>query len=303
MYELFKFDIVGNKYKITYLGDNPMFILFSVKLKGINIAVQSIRFEFKMKGHWFVPDLDYTGCVSLELKEFRTNKTLFEKIIDRSLNQKVKRQNIVCIGLNKTGTSSFVSSLQKLGFDKFLEAVAIQTISQDVHHGDLNSMFSTLENERYNLYNDVPYSFPKMYEKMYERRPDDVYVLTVRSDVSKWVKSVINFYPILKNKNVESWRDKSFMHTEFVNGETRYLLNHENPLYHSWGIEDTTNLEDKLSNVYLEHIEKTIQFFSNHKSNFIVVDVSKENELFRFCDWLNIKTENNNFEWVNKTIQ
>jgi hypothetical protein len=33
------------------------------------------------------------------------------------------------------------------------------------------------------------------------------------------------------------------------------------------------------------------------------VDVSKENELLRFCDWLNIKTENNNFDWVNKTIQ
>lgn len=301
MYELFKFDIVGDKYRITYLGEEPMFVLFSVKLRCINISVQSIRYEFKGKGHWFIPGLDYTGCVSLEIKEFKTNKTLFEKIIDRNLNSKVKRQNIVCIGLNKTGTSSFVSSLQKLGYDKFSEAIAIQTISQDVHHGDLNSMFSSLENERYNLYNDVPYSFPSMYEKMYQRRPDDVYVLTVRSDVSKWVKSVINFYPLLGHKNSELRRDKSFMHTEFTNGESRHLVNHENPLYHSWGIDDTTNLEDKLNKVYTEHNERAIKFFTNNRSNFIVVDVSKENELLRLCNWLKIETDNNNFDWVNKT--
>ena len=301
MYELFKFDIVGDKYRITYLGNEPMYVLFSVKLRCINISVQSIRYEFKGKGYWFIPNLDYTGCVSLEVKEFNTNKTLFEKIIDKSVNTKVKRQNIVCVGLNKTGTSSFVSSLQKLGYDKFSEAIAIQTISQDVHHGDLNSMFSSLENERYNLYNDVPYSFPKMYEKMYHRRPDDVYVLTVRSDVSKWVKSVINFYPLLKHSNSEMWRDKSFMHTEFSNGESRYLTNHENPLYYSWGIDDTRNLEEKLIKVYTDHNEEVIKFFSNNKSNFIVVDVSKENELLRLCNWLGIKTENNNFDWVNKT--
>lgn len=297
---LFKFDIVGDKYKITYLGDEPIYVNFTAKLKGVHVPAQTIRYKFKIKGEWFIPGIDYTGCSILELRNYETKEYLFEKVINPSINKKIKRQNIICIGLNKTGTSSFVSSVQKLGYDLSDEGLNFMTCVQDVLHNDLNSTYSLLENERFNLYDDMPYSFPLVYEKLYERRPNDVYVLTVRKDVETWVKSVIKFYPLLQNKSEEFWQDKSYMHYQWSNEKDDILLNNQSPLFHAWGIKETSNLESKLREIYLNHNQKAIEFFSKNKSNFIVIDVSKKNELKRLCNWLGVETKQNDFDWVNK---
>ena len=300
-YDLFSFEIVGKKYKINYLGLDPMYVMLSVKLKGIGVSVQSIRHEFG-EGSWFIPELDYTGCSILELRDFNTNEVIINKVINPIINGRVKNQNIVCIGLNKTGTTSFSSSLSKLGYNKFDEAMSFQTCSQDVYHGDYNRMFSVLENERYNLYDDMPFSYPRMYERLYERRPDDIYVLTIRDNVDKWVKSVINFYPLLVNNNLMEMQDKSYMYYEYCSGEVIKMGNQESVLFNSWGINDTSNLENKLTSVYLNHNSDAINFFNGKKSNFMVVNVSVENELSRFCNWLGIKSDINNFDWVNKRL-
>jgi hypothetical protein len=174
------------------------------------------------------------------------------------------------------------------------------TCVQDVLFDDLNSTFSILENERYNLYEDMPYSFPLLYEKIYERRPEDVFVLTVRNDVETWIKSVINFYPLLQNKTEKEWEDKSYMRYVWSNEKDDILLNNQFPLLDAWGIKDTTNLESKLREIYNTHNQSAIEFFSRKKSNFIVIDVSKKNELKRLSNWLGIETNQNDFDWVNK---
>jgi hypothetical protein len=297
---LFKFDIVGDKYKITYLGEKPFYVNFTAKLRGVNVPVQTIRYKFTIKGEWFIPGIDYTGCSVLELRNYETKEYLFEKVINPSINKKSKKQNIICIGLNKTGTTSFANSLEKLGFNLSPEGLNFMTCVQDVPYGDLNSTFSILENERYNLYEDMPYSYPFLYEKLYERRPNDIFVLTVRKDVETWIKSVIKFYPLLQQKSEKFWEDKSFMHYQWSNEKDDILLNNQSPLFHAWGIKETSNLESKLREIYLNHNQKAIEFFSKNKSNFIVIDVSKKNELKRLCNWLGVETKQNDFDWVNK---
>lgn len=297
---LFKFDIVGDKYKITYLGKPPIYINFSVKLKGLSVPVQTIRHEYQTKGEWFIPSIDYTGCAILEVRNYETKQYLFDKVINPVVSKKRKEQNIICIGLNKTGTSSFSESLQKLGYRLSPEGLNFMTCAQDVLFDDLNSTFSILENERYNLYEDMPYSFPLLYEKIYERRPEDVFVLTVRNDVETWIKSVINFYPLLQNKTEKEWEDKSYMRYVWSNEKDDILLNNQFPLFDAWGIKDTTNLESKLREIYNTHNRSAIEFFSRKKSNFIVIDVSKKNELKRLSNWLGIETNQNDFDWVNK---
>jgi hypothetical protein len=297
---LFKFDIVEDKYKITYLGEKPFYVQITAKLKGLKAPVQTIRYKFTVKGEWFIPSMDYTGCSILEISEFETKKYLFEKVINPSINKKNKGQNIICIGLNKTGTSSFISSLEKLNFKHPKEGINFMSCAQDVLHGDLNSTFSLLENERFNLYSDIPFSFPIIYEKLYEKRPNDVFVLTVRTDFETWVNSVINFYVNLQEKSKDFWEDMTYMHYKWSNEKDEILLNNEFSLYYAWGIKETSNLESKLKELYLNHNQKAIEFFSKNKSNFMVIDVSKKNELKKLCNWLGVETKQNDFDWVNK---
>jgi len=298
---IFKFEELEENYKITYYGQEPTDVAISAMLKCLDYPAQTIRFEFELYGQWFIPSLDFTGCQTLEIRERKTNKLLLTKVINPRFSKKNKKQNIVCIGLNKTGTSSFTHSLQNLGYQLAKEDLVFQKCVQDVYHRDFNSTFSILENERYNLYNDMPFSFPKIFKQIYKQRPHDVYVLTIRQSVEKWVKSVINFYPILQNELRDRWVDKSFFHLLLPNEDYRFLLNNETPLYDAWGITDNRDLETKLTNLYNKHYEDVVEFFSENKSNFRIVDVSKKGELKRFCNWLGIETQNEDFDWVNKS--
>lgn len=298
---LFNFTELETNYKITYSGKDPVDLAISAMLKGLDVPVQTIRFKFETKGQWFVPGLDYTGCQTLELRNRVTNELLFTKVINPKFSKKNKKQNVICIGLNKTGTSSFVSSLEKQGFQLAKEELIFMKCVQDVYHGDFNSTFSILENERFNLYDDMPFSFPNFYKQIYKKRPDDVYVLTVRRDVDTWVKSVINFYPILQNGTKDKWEDKSYFHLILPSEDYKFLINNETPLFEAWGLKNNNNLEENLRSLYNNHYEQTIKFFSENKSNFKIVDVSQEGELRRFCDWLGLKTDCEDFDWINKT--
>lgn len=298
---LFNFTELETNYKITYSGKDPVDLAISAMLKGLDVPVQTIRFKFETKGQWFVPGLDYTGCQTLELRNRVTNELLFTKVINPKFSKKNKKQNVICIGLNKTGTSSFVSSLEKQGFQLAKEELIFMKCVQDVYHGDFNSTFSILENERFNLYDDMPFSFPNFYKQIYKKRPDDVYVLTVRRDVDTWVKSVINFYPILQHGTKDKWEDKSYFHLILPSEDYKFLINNETPLFEAWGLKNNNNLEENLRSLYNNHYEQTIKFFSENKSNFKIVDVSQEGELRRFCDWLGLKTDCEDFDWINKT--
>lgn len=295
---LFKFQIIGDKYKITYYGENPINVLFTVKLRVTNTPIQTIRFGFNVPGNWFIPSLDYTGCSKLELRNLDTGELIFQKVIDPTISKKVKRQNIICLGLNKTGTSSFVSSLEKLGFISPGEPTLFHTCAQDYYHGDIHSTLSILENERFNLYRDLPFSIPKIYEEIYKARPDDIYVLTVRENVSKWLKSVVNFYEIM---NSDVIYDASFLDTTFPNHTRDLLLNSLAVQFEAWGLQSMEDKEKKLVELYERHNKDVIKFFSENKSNFIIIDVSKKNELERFCNWMNIESTQTDFDWVNKT--
>jgi hypothetical protein len=295
-YSDIEFIQVGDKYKILYKGQNKKYLVFTTILKGVETPIDSIRYEFNVRGEWFIPNLTYVGCSKIEIRDYLTSEYLFDKVIEPSLNRKVKKQNVICVGLNKSGTSSFVSSLNKLGFQRPYETILIQKCSADVYHDDIFSTLSLLNNERYNLFNDNPFSFPKFYEKIYQHRPNDIYVLTVRENTKKWVKSVTNFYYL--NSEFE---DKSYIETQHTNGNKTLLVNSLSPLFNSWNIRGKQNLEKQLTTIYEKHVEDTIQFFSTKKANFMVVDVSKKGELKRFCDWMNIPTESEDFDWVNKT--
>ena len=290
---IFKFDIVDNKYKITYWGDKPIQVYMSTKLIGLHSVHKTIRCKFETKGSWFIPILDYRGCSTIQIKNVDTDKILFEKLIDKSLSFLPNRQNVICVGLNKTGTSSFTSGLQNLGYSLFPKTDIYHFVTPDVYHGDFGSMSSALNNPQYNLYNDVPFSLPKMYEKLYLMRPDDIYVLTVRSNVDKWVQSVIRFY---RFDNYDS-----FIKTIFSDGSQQYFIGYLTSLFDSWDFKNSKNLEQTLAEVYTKHYNDSIEFFKD-KPNFRVVEIEKKGELKKFTNWLNIPNDVEDFPWENKTV-
>jgi hypothetical protein len=296
------FEILDNEIKFINRNDKEVKVFISPRLKGCLYPVQSILKSFS-PNEWFIPNIDYTGCCVVSVFDSETLKEIQRIVIPREFSKKSKSQNVICIGLNKSGTTSFHTGLQKLGYNLFPETTGHNVLLPDVYHNNFGTTISALENERYDLYQDMPYSLPNVYRKLYNFRPNDIYVLTVRNDVDNFVQSCLKFYKRHFDfgdiKKFDETLTFNFTHSSVVNIN---LINLWYAQFELWNITSFDNLEQKLKDVYNKHNDGVIDFFEKEKcSNFKVVNVSKQNEFKNFANWLGKETNENNFPWLNKS--
>lgn len=298
--KLFTFEILKSGIKITYNDNIPMNTTIGVKLRGLDVIVENVQHTFYQEGSWFIPNLDYTGCKYLTIFDNDKKVTKMDWLLPPEFTIRVKKQNLICIGLNKTGTTSFQNDTSdKLGYRYSYTYDGMSKVMSDLYHGDHRLLQSFLENPRYNAYKDIPFSLPKIYEKLYEIRPDDIYVLTIRSNVDLWVKSTMKYFGWLLQGNFGS----SEKILEVFRGpySDRYS-NFFEPVIKGWGLTSFDRLENKLRDMYLNHNENCINFFEkNNRSNFIVLDVSKDGEFKKFTNWLGVPNKVENFSLKNES--
>jgi hypothetical protein len=299
--DLFTFQTTPEKrLKFTYNGNKEITVLFTLFLRG-NREFHSTKFTFYTKDHWVVLPFSYIGCTHISLHDVTNDKHICKLLLPVEITKGIDKQNIICIGLNKTGTSSFTKDFIDLGYSFLPETHGILNILADVYHGDYHSLYSVLDNPLFNAYEDLPFSLPNIYKKIYEYRPNDIFILTVRENPEKWVKSVINYYPrFFKNEDSDF---NNFFYTYYTSLEKINYLNFDIPLLNSWGIKKTKDVEEHLKNVYEKHNKEVIEFFESKNSpNLIVIDVSKKGELKRLTNWLGVNNEKQNFTWINKSL-
>jgi len=295
---LFNFKVIGNNVKIIYNGNVKINVAITIHLRNLKSEVHTIKHRFEGKNTWFIPDFDYSGCNILSIYDLDNKQEILEWVIPITLSVKIKKQNIICVGLNKTGTSTLMYSLIEKGY-KFFEVIpAIQSICPDIYHGDYNSLYSILENERFDAYKDLPFSLPDVYKKVHERRPNDIYILTVRENEDKWVKSFMRYFSLhLSNSKDSTHNTSTIHHYTICNTFEKTLINWMAPLLSKMKIYNTENLEEKLIKIYRDYNASVIDYFKDNK-NFMVIDVSKNGEHKKLMNWLNIETKKNNFDHI-----
>lgn len=299
IHNLFSFEVLSNeKIKINYFGDSEIKVAISLILTGGNV-LHTARHTFPCKNSWFSPEFNYMGCTHISLYDLNNNKHILKWLVPKNLSTSIDRQKIICLGLNKTGTTSFQKDLEQLGYNFLPTNIGTLKVLPDVYHNDFNSLYSVLDNPKFNAYRDLPFALPNIHEKIFEYRPNDIYVLTVRQNADVWVKSVIKHYGWIINHKNSYISDELF---DYYDGpEIVRFSNFSKPLFDSWGVETFNDVENKLKNAYITHNNSVIKFFNERNvKNFIVLDVSKENELKRFTNWLRIKNDKKNFSWENK---
>lgn len=314
MQDLITYEILEDNIKITNISDRNIKIGLILRLQGNNAPISNYFHEFKYKGEWMIPFFDYTGCGILSVHEnlYKHEETglpvmreLLRIIIPKHFTNKSDKQNVICIGLNKTGTSSFTKDMLDLGYSLCPENISHQYAFPDAYHENFNSTMSLLDNPRFNLYEDLPFSLPNAYKKIYEKRPNDLYVLTLRNSVDDFVESVKNYYhKYFINENINNFNHRQYYHHNYFYVDNINLCGLHYAFFESWGIQNTDNLENKLKSVYNKHKEDVINFFdSKNNKNFIVIDVSQKSELKKLTNWLNIKNDKSDFSWENKNIK
>lgn len=296
--KLFSFEVIADKVKITYIGDKPLYLAITLVLRGGN-KLDTWRHLFQNKNHWFIPNIDYKGCTHISLYDIDNKKPLFDWLLPYEITQGIDKQKIIGIGLNKTGTTSFEKDLKELGYIFPPTSHGAIKVLSDIYHNEYHSLYSYLNNPRFTAFQDLPYSLPNVYKKIYQNRPNDLYVLTVRENADKWVNSVLNYYKWLINGKNINGNNEVF---EYFSGfESIFYSNFNVPTFKLWGLKSLDNLEKNLKEVYERHNNDVIDFFNKtNPQNFIVIDVSKDGELKKLTNWLGIENEQQNFSWENK---
>lgn len=93
-------------------------------------------------------------------------------------------RKVFCIGLNKTGTKSLAKCAKLLG----LRATGCdkRLLGKWVLHGDLSASISVAE--AHDFFHDWPW--PMVYKNMDRLFPGGAFILTVRSDPERWLRSL-----------------------------------------------------------------------------------------------------------------
>lgn len=289
----------NNKIKITYQGEKPLKVKLILLLSTIRIPVSNITLEFTQKGHWHIPNLDYTGCSILKLEYHSSH---LEYILPTKVTLPLSPQspNIICLGLNKTGTTSLKAGLESLGYNVMWESLGHQFINSDISNGDYSSLSSILQNPRFNAYQDLPFSLKGIYSKVFKIDPKAKYILTLR-DVDKWVNSTIEFYSAHLPYITDPFNNPHTYSQNYSGIENHITKNWNKLIFNSWGISSLDNIEEKLTNVYNSHIKEITNFFQQKNGNLYLLDVGKPNALKELANWLGKETQYLDFPWLNKS--
>jgi len=139
------------------------------------------------------------------------------------------RPKIFCVGLSRTGTTTFNAVMTKLGF---LARSGPSGLGLALHErGRFDDICAIAD--QYDCLCDLPY--PLLYEKLAERYPDSLFVLTTRSSEDKWLESLRALN--LRNGPTEAFRT-------------------------AYGCYEVAGHEDQLRDLYRSHNESVRQFFA-----------------------------------------
>lgn len=252
---------------------------------------------------WTIPEKSYmVNCSFIMVSIDGDDKNIISLLPNKNL--KNVRDKIICVGLNKTGTTSLTRNLKECGFitwDDGKPHHSLNFSNLPFNNRSIGNVVDLIEKTEVDFFQDIPFSCPGISERIINFYPQCRYILTKRNNAEQWVKSVKKFWPY-------NFKDDEFIPNPlkglefFVDGESAYNQTQLLNLFESWDMDNYEGtLDEKLSQVYENHNLSVKNALINNNCDWIEIDVSKKGELKRLTDWLGIDNDKEDFVWMNKT--
>ena len=221
----------------------------------------------------------------------------FEKHLRPILNiPKVKNKpKLFCIGFNKTGTTSLKTVFENHGF-----VIGNQWRGEKLLDHYLKSQFEPII--RYcrtgEVFQDIPFSLPGTYTYLERAFPEAKFVLSVRDTPEEWYLSLVRFHSKIFGKGkVPTSQDLKGHHYIHKGWVWKYIHGaYKTP-------EDDPYEKKQLINCYNAHNEAVIRYFADKPGKLLVINLKDKGAFREFCEFVNIKTDKNDFPWANKSSE
>jgi len=173
----------------------------------------------------------------------------------------MKKSKVICIGLQRTGTTSLGASLRYLGYNHLSFK---EEHRQLFKNNDIPSLLNIIKN--YDSCDDNPW--PYLYKQIDELYPNSKFILTVRKTPDIWFKSICNLADIL--------------------GPRKDSI----PPY---------NNKDSLIKNYNRHNSEVVNYFNNNSDKLLTVCWEEGHGWKEICNFLNLPIPDRPFTHAHKT--
>lgn len=204
------------------------------------------------------------------------------------------KPKIFCIGLGKTGTTTIEEVFKDFGY-KMGSQVKGELLIFDWYKRDFKNIIKLSKTA--DAFQDVPFSLPFTYIFLDRYFKNAKFILTERDTPEQWYDSLTKFHSKLwadgtLQPTAEQLKNANYRYKGFPYETVKIVYNTEdNDLYN----------EESLISFYNKHNTSVKDYFRNISDKLLVINVSKKNDYFRLCDFLNKKPIGDNFPWKNKT--
>ena len=217
-------------------------------------------------------------------------ETFFKK-----LNTRIKsKPKVFVIGLNKTGTTTLKTTLWELGYSigDQKEGELLLKHWELGFQRKLKGYCTTSE-----AFQDLPFSIPEVYKKLYEWFGDAKFILTTRDNLEQQFNSLCNFHSKIFNENeglpsAEKLKQAQYRYTGFAYNSFKVLFGTDD--------KDLYN-RNALITKYENHNADARNFFKENQNSFVEINVSNHEDYLKLCNFLSKAPKRDGFLWENKT--
>jgi hypothetical protein len=201
---------------------------------------------------------------------------------------------VFCIGANKTGTTSMFLEFHRMGLKTNKRRDGAPELVKYYLNGNFDEIIKFCE--KYEAFQDVPFSLPNTYKYLHESYPDAKFILTLRDSPDVWYGSLIRHYSQVFGKNgkiptKQDLKNHGWTHLSWM-WELNRLL-YDTP-------EEEPYQKDKMIEWYNTYNKNVIDYFKD-KENFLVLNLKEKESYKKFTDFLEIESPFKTFLHANRT--
>lgn len=193
---------------------------------------------------------------------------------------------IFVLGDSRTGTSSIGSYLSALGFSsKHYYVKEAKQISPDHDNREENwrNLEHYIDNSPYQAFSDYPTRL--YYKKLSQRYPDAFFILSVRESTSRWLQSMMKYFPKF---GIKLKKEKIVKNYEQINESIEQHFGNNTYKFLKINIDGDNQLNSTILKSFLGVTSSIDIGWENKSEDVDIEDISKRKILFQSnsTDWL-----------------
>lgn len=231
------------------------------------------------------------------MEYFKKIKWHLQKMFRRKMLsfQVRNKPKIFCIGMNKTGTTSFKSAMEALGYSIGDQRRA-ERLLPEYRKNNFDAILNYCKTAQ--VFQDIPFSLTNTYPYLDQKFPKAKFILTVRDSPEQWYHSITKFHSINFGEgsipSVEQLKRATYVYPSFMWEAMQAICN---------PTEVSPYDKTVLINAYLNYNEQVKDYFKNRSLDLLVINLAEKGSYQKLIDFLGITSPYKDFPWVNKTTE